>query len=132
MYGETGNIRLTRLVKKGSGKWIGKVHEIWTTKSKIGKLKNPLFHYPHQTIDKFLEEINFYTDLRSEELYEKKTHVYWWTITFYPKAKFILNYFLKRGFLDGLPGLVFAILMSFHSFLVRGKLWLLWYKKIKL
>jgi hypothetical protein len=36
---------------------------------------------------------------------------------------------LKSGFLDGLEGLIFAILMSFHSFLVRAKLWLLIQKK---
>ena len=40
-----------------------------------------------------------------------------------------MNYFIKFGFLDGLQGLVFAIMMSFHSFLVRGKLWLLINKK---
>ncbi|MGB9598646.1 MAG: hypothetical protein ACPLZH_02265, partial [Minisyncoccales bacterium] len=29
------------------------------------------------------------------------------------------------GFLDGVQGFVFAVLMSFHSFLVRGKLYLM-------
>ncbi|PIZ99552.1 MAG: glycosyltransferase family 2 protein, partial [Candidatus Levybacteria bacterium CG_4_10_14_0_2_um_filter_35_8] len=41
----------------------------------------------------------------------------------YPSAKFLFNYFLKKGILDGIPGLISAITMSFHSFLVRGKLW---------
>lgn len=127
-HGEMGNIVLLRLAKKGAGKWEGNVHERWNVQGKTTLLKNPLDHFPHNTVTEFLKEINFYTDLRAEELFKKKTSVNWLAIIVYPKAKFILNYFFRRGFLDGLPGFVVAMLMSFHSFLVRGKLWLLWQK----
>src|SRR3989344_2216190 len=109
-YGETGGNSFLRLIKTGT-------------------LRNPLIHHPHQDITQFLQEINFYTDLRANELFDKKIKVYWWTIIFYPLGKFIFNYGIKRGFLDGIRGLIFAILMSLHSFLVRGKLWQLWQKK---
>lgn len=128
-YGETGNIKFLRLAKKDSGNWAGAVHEEWKTKGKIGALRNSIMHYPHQNISEFLNEINFYTNLRSKQLYDRGARAYFWSILFYPKAKFFLNYFIKRGFLDGLEGLVFALIMSFHSFLVRGKLWTLWQKK---
>lgn len=122
-YGETGDIKLLRLARKNKGMWEGKVHEKWKVSGSIGELKNPILHYPHQTISEFLKEINFYTSLRAEELSKKE--IYWVSIIFYPFGKFVLNYFIKRGFLDGIKGLIFAITMSFHSFLVRGKLWLL-------
>lgn len=127
-YGETGNIKILRLAKKNAGKWSGKVHEVWNVKGKTEVLQNSLTHYPHQTIKEFLHEINYYSDLRAQELQKKKVQVSWFTILLYPKAKFILNYVVKRGFLDGLPGFIFALMMSLHSFLVRGKLWLLWQK----
>ncbi len=130
-YGETGNIKLLRLAGRNSGIWEGKVHEVWKVKGRIGELKNLLYHYPHQTITEFLKEINFYTDIRAKELLDKNVKVYWSSIIIYPLGKFILNYVVKRGFLDGLHGLVFAILMSLHSFLVRGKLWILWEKNRK-
>jgi len=122
-YGESG-IKLVRLAKKNAGEWVGKVHEKWQIEGKVGMLKNSLIHYPHQTVAEFLEEINFYTNVRAEELHAKNTKVYWFSIISYPINKFIVNYFFKRGFLDGIHGLIFAIIMSFHSFLVRGKLWL--------
>lgn len=128
-HGETGNIKLLRLAKKGKGKWRGRVHERWEINGKIGDLKNPIMHYPHQTIKEFLKEINFYTDLRAEELYNQKVKSNWFYIVFYTKAKFFQNYFIKLGILDGIEGFILALLMSFHSFLVRGKLWLLWHKK---
>ncbi len=128
-HGETGKILLLRLAKKGTGKWEGKVHERWIVQGKTQLLKNPLDHFPHTTVTEFLQEINFYTDIRSEELFNNKIRPTWLSIMVYPNIKFILNYFFKRGFLDGLPGLVFAIMMSLHSFLVRSKLWLIWQNK---
>ena len=122
-HGEVGNINLLRLAKKDAGIWEGKVHERWNVKGKIGSFKNPLMHYPHQNISEFLREINFYTDIRARELYSKKVKAGIFSVIFYPMAKFIVNYFFKLGILDGIEGLVFALMMSFHSFLVRGKLW---------
>lgn len=128
-HGESGNIWLLRLAKKHAGKWKGKVHEVWDVRGKTDKLKNTLSHYPHQTIKEFLEEVNYYSTLRAQELKKKKVHASWFTIILYPKAKFFLNYIGKGGFLDGIHGLVFALMMSLHSFLVRGKLWMLWKKE---
>lgn len=128
-YGETGGMKLLRLAKKRSGQWVGKVHEGWKINGKIGILSNSLDHYPHQSVGEFLKEVNYYTDLRAEELYAKHIKIKWYDILLYPKLKFLLNYFLRLGLLDGLPGFIFAIMMSFHSFLVRGKLWQLNQKK---
>jgi glycosyltransferase involved in cell wall biosynthesis len=125
-YGESGSTKFVRLAKKNSGQWVGDVHEVWKIKGKIKDLNNPLYHYPHQSIAEFLKEINHYTELRAKELFKKKTKTNWLFIIIYPKYKFIANYIFRLGFLDGVPGLISALMMSFHSFLVRGKLWLLW------
>ncbi len=128
-HGETGNIFLLRLANKSQGGWEGPVHETWNIKGKTRKLRNPIFHFPHQSISEFLKEVNRYTDLRAKELYDKGVKSSFLAIIFYTKGKFIVNYFLKKGFMDGIPGLLVALFMSFHSFLVRGKLWLLWQKR---
>lgn len=128
-HGELANISLLRLAKKDSGKWTGAVHEVWNIAGKTSELDSILLHYPHSTINEFLSEISFYSTLKAKELYLQKVKASVLSIIFYPKAKFFLNYFVKLGFLDGIEGLIFAIMMSFHSFLVRSKLWLLWQKK---
>ncbi len=125
LHGETGDIKLTRIARKDAGIWEGAVHEVWNITGPIGILKYSLYHYPHPTVSEFLKEINYYSTLRSQQLYDQKKKTSWWEIIAYPRGKFIVNYFLKRGFLDGTPGFISAMLMSFHSFLVRGKLWLL-------
>lgn len=125
-HGEVGNIKLLRLAKKESGKWIGKVHEVWKIKGIVGELNQPINHYAHASISNFLEKINHYTDIRAKELYEKNVKSFWWSIIIYPTGKLFLNYFFKLGFLDGIEGLIFSLMMSLHSFFVRAKLWFLW------
>lgn len=127
-HGETANVKLLRLAKMNAGKWVGKVHEVWRIQGKTGILDNPLLHYPHQTIREFLDEINTYSTIRASELRAKNMRVSGWRIVIYPVAKFIQNYFLRLGFLDKTAGAIVGLMMSFHSFLVRAKLHLLWKK----
>lgn len=128
-YGEVGSTKLLRLAKKNKGNWVGKVHEVWIIEGSVGELQNYIMHYPHQSISEFLQEINLYTDIRSKELFEMNSKFITISIIVYPLTKFLLNYIVRLGFMDGVPGLLVAILMSFHSFLVRGKHWMLWKEK---
>lgn len=128
-HGEAGDMKLLRFARKGAGEWKGKVHEVWRIKGNIGEFKSFLMHYPHNSIKEFLAEVNTYTTIRAQELYLEKIQVGWWEIILYPKLKFARNYILKLGYLDGTAGFVHAAMMSFHSFLVRGKLWLLWNRR---
>lgn len=128
-FGETSNLKFIRLVKKNSGRWQGKVHEVYKTNGHIGILKNDLIHRPHPTIKDFLSEINYYSSIRAKELSYQNIKTSIFEIIFYPFGKFILNYFLRGGFLDRSAGFVYAFMMSFHSFLVRTKLYLLCHKK---
>ena len=125
-YGETSKARnkgIIRLMKKNSGKWMGQVHEEFKISGQIGYLNGYLNHYPHQTVKEFIQSVNFYSSLRAEELYKqgKKTNIF--EIIFYPLFKFKLTYFIKLGFLDGPAGFAYSFFMSFHSLLVRLKLY---------
>ena len=129
IYGETSKIRqvgLIRLIRKNSGKWEGKVHEEFRIKNselKINLLNNFINHYPHQNVKEFLEEINFYSTLRAREMRGQGKNSNIFEIIFYPLLKFLLTYIIKLGFLDGSAGFAYAFFMSFHSFLVRAKLY---------
>lgn len=124
-HGETGNIRLLRLAKKDSGTWSGSVHETWNIRGGTETFCNPIIHYPHHSISSFLTRINYYTDILAHTWQREGRRIHFWSIVLYPKGKFIQNYIFRLGFLDGVPGLIMAIMMSFHSFAARGKLWLL-------
>lgn len=123
-HGETSRVKLLRLARRNCGKWERKVHEAWRVRGEIGSLKNPILHY-HQNLNEFLRSINYFSTLDARVFYNQGQRVTFgeWLK---PLAKFIQNYFLRFGFLDGTAGFVHAVLMSLHSFLVRAKLFMLW------
>ncbi len=126
MHGEVSKARkngFIRLVKKGSGTWKGTVHEEFVTKKPSGQLQHSIHHYPHQTVNEFLQHVNFYSTLRAQELHKQKVKASIGAIIFLPFAKFLYTYFAKQGFRDGAAGFVYSFMMSFHSFLVRSKLY---------
>lgn len=128
-FGETAGVRLLRLAKKNSGKWVRPVHEVWEVEGKVGELIEPISHFSHPHISEFVEKISLNTTIDAQYYYKQGKKFSLFELLFFPKAKFIKAYFLKLGFLDGLPGLIMAVLMSVNSFLIRVKLWELWQNK---
>lgn len=128
IHGETANVRLLRLARRSAGRWERSVHEVWSVKGATKTLVHPLLHFPHQNIAQFLNEINTYSTLNAQYFYDHNVHSSSWQIVAYPTAKFLLNYIWRLGFLDGTPGIMVAVMMSFHSFLTRAKLYMLWRK----
>lgn len=123
-HGETAGIWLLRLGQKKGGKWAGRVHEQWIIAGNIGKLQQPLLHQSHQEISSFLSKINRYSDLVASQWKQTGRHISFWEIPVYPICKFLYNYVFRLGLADGIPGLIMACMMSFHSFLARAKYWL--------
>jgi len=122
-HGETADVRLLRLAQKGAGKWVRSIHEVWDVQGKKETLCYPLLHYPHPDVAQFLTDINWYSTINAQYFFDTGVRMHGWQIIVYPVAKFFVNYITKLGFLDGTAGMVMALMMSFHSFLTRGKLW---------
>jgi len=117
-----GPLKLLRLAQKTAGKWKGKVHEQWVVKGKTGQFSSFLLHYSFPDIKTALEKINFYSSLAAKGCVQKK-RVFWWEIIIYPIGKFLKNFFWHGGIRDGTRGLIWALLMSIHSFLNKAKIW---------
>jgi len=117
-YGEPGNINIIRLFKTKQGKFIRNVHEVVDYSGKIGEADFTILHYSHDSIKEFLNKIFIYAKMDSKNNMTNHQENVFQMVT-YPIAKFFLNYFIKLGFLDGYRGLVYALIMSLHSFFVR-------------
>lgn len=125
-HGETANQYFLRLFDKRHGYFSGMVHELWVSSKPTLTVNQEIIHLSHQHLQNFFEKINFYSDIRAKELFDAKVPVTLFHIIAYPTGKFFKNYIFNLGFLDGTPGIILAIGMSFHSFLVRAKLWCLY------
>jgi len=114
-----------RLWDKSWGSWNkNRIHEKVELKpeAKLGHLKGDLLHYSYYTIAEYISQINKYSDLKAEELIRKNKKANFINLIIKPFIKFILNYFLKKGFLDGYYGFVLAISSAYASFIAYVKL----------
>jgi len=122
-HGETAYLRFTRLFNKNFGKFEGQVHEDWLSVKSIKETNLIIHHNSHKTVKSFIEKIDFYSTIRSQELFDQKTSTNIFEIIFFPIGKFLQNYIFRLGFLDGTPGIIMALCLSFHVFLNKSKLW---------
>lgn len=126
-HGVSAADKSIRLFNKNSGKFVNPVHEIWSTNNMINNIKAPIFHNSAPNLKSLLNKLNIYSTIRAQELYQNHIKVNLIDIIIYPKAKFIQYYFWHMGIIDGIPGLIIALALSFYSFLVRSKLWRLYH-----
>mgnify|MGYP003972889417 CR=1 FL=1 len=122
-YGETGSIKLLRLAKKSAGKFSRSVHETWNIKGRVGELTSPILHLKKEFTNPFLGKISQYGLLDSKELVSENKPFSFFRFLFFPIGKFINNYIMRRGLLDGLLGLFHAYMMSVQSLSVRVFQW---------
>lgn len=123
-YGESGNVYLTRIVRAGKGVWKRRVHESLFVKGRVDCLKNNLIHNKSENLFHLVSSINLQSELHAKAVYEEGKRSSLTKIIVWPVGKFVRNYIFRLGFLDGLAGFVFAMLMSMHSFLSWSELWL--------
>jgi glycosyltransferase involved in cell wall biosynthesis len=113
-----------RLFKKDKGRFTPPlVHEEVKVNGKSGRLRNDLFHYTDPDFEHYLEKLNRYTSLDALGLFKEGKRATLVDLLLRPLAMFVKMYFFKRGFLDGIPGLILAISSAFHVFSKYVKIW---------
>lgn len=120
------NKGFVRLMKQHSGIWKGNVHETFHPSGPAGTLTHALHHYPHASVTEFLLDINEYSTLRAQELFDQQYPFRLVDLLLKPNLKFLYTFFWLQGYRDGAPGFIYSFMMSFHSFLVRAKLYQYW------
>jgi glycosyltransferase involved in cell wall biosynthesis len=113
-----------RLFKKNEANLNDRlVHEKFVVEGKVGTLKNPMLHYTFTSFEEYLNKINSYTSLKAQELFQKKKRVGAWTIFSHTVSAFFAFFIIRRGFKDGVYGLIISILHSVSTMMNYIKLW---------
>ena len=100
--------------------------------ARIKKLKGDLLHYSYHSTDEHMDKINRYTDIYSEAFVRQSHRAGYFHLVFHPIWKFLRNYILRLGFLDGTYGLTISVIQSYETFLKYSKIIELLKKKKRL
>ncbi len=98
------------------------VHEKIISAAPVRRLAGDLLHESAQTLDGYLEKQNRYTSLQAHGLLAEGRRAGVGHLLLAPLARFIRFYFLRLGFLDGVPGLVHVCIGCMNSFSKYAKL----------
>ncbi|MCX7703758.1 MAG: glycosyltransferase family 2 protein, partial [Planctomycetota bacterium] len=81
-----------------------------------GKIKAPLYHETYSTLDEYFEKFTRYTKLAAEDARIRGMKPSFFNLIARPCARFIRQYLLQLGFLDGKEGLLLCTLSAFSAF----------------
>lgn len=111
-----------RLFHRAHARWSDDtVHEHVLASGDIGCLRGDLQHESEATLAQYLEKQNRYTTLQADNLVQLDRSKLVFKMLSSPIVRFIKFYFLRRGFLDGVPGLVHITIGCINSFMKYAK-----------
>ena len=113
-----------RLFKKSRGKWGGKdPHDKVILEGNTKHLQSELHHFVYRNLSHQLQTVDNFSTITAQELNSAGERFTVLKLLYRPPLKFFGTYFFRRGFLDGIPGLIISVVSSFYVFLRYAKLW---------
>ena len=122
--------RFLRLFNKLKGAYDlnDRVLDQFVCKGKVGTLKNYLVHHQTETLEEYLKKMTrLFAPLTADEYIAKGVRLRWWNVPWYfglrPWLVFIYKYVVKRGFLDGVPGLIICLNSAILYYFIFSIVW---------
>ena len=117
MHGDWYPDRKLRLFRRELARWGGSPeHDYIEMEGPVTRLSGDLHHFSFPTTNRYIEKINVYADVFLQR--QKADGARWSLMTniVRPLWRFFRAYVLRRGFLDGFPGLWIAVATAFSAF----------------
>jgi hypothetical protein len=113
-----------RLFRRSLARYVGQdPHDEVEVKGPVGRLKNDLLHYTYRDLSHQIRTIDTFSTVWAHRAWQKGKRVNCLLAILHCWWKFIETYILKRGFLDGVPGLIISLATSYYVGVRHAKLW---------
>ena len=122
-HGAWASDREIRLYRKEKGRWEGGLHAKVQVEGMVGALKSYYLHTPYSDISHQVRKLDQYSGTIAHDLDDAGRQPSALKMITRPVFRFVRDYLLKRGFADGVPGLIIAVSDMHYVFLKHAKLW---------
>ena len=113
-----------RLFRRDRGQCGGQEpHDRVFVPGRICRLKGDLHHYTYRGIEDQIATLNKFSSISAEGNDCAPVGHCIFGLLFHPPFRFLRSYFFRRGFLDGIPGLIVATSVAFGTFCKYAKRW---------
>lgn len=131
-----------RLIRKGKGQFHRAINEVLEVEGEVKTLPGHFDHFPFSKgIAHWIQKHNVYSSMEAQRWYDEQSGQFdfsvrkalfsktlperryhqkglFYKVPFRPFIKFIYLYVVKKGILDGYPGLVVSILQSIYEYFI--------------
>jgi glycosyltransferase involved in cell wall biosynthesis len=114
-----------RLFIKSKGKWSGmNPHDkvVLEPGSSFTQIAGDLLHYSYDSISDHVAQTNYFTTIAAQEAFQRGVRSSTFKIVSRTILKFLKDYFLKLGFLDGRTGFVICYINALSACLKYSKI----------
>lgn len=112
-YGSNGKKNKLRLFHKDYCDYKGLVHEELICTGSTGTMKGKILHYTFKNLNHFFLKKISYSQLQGEQLFLNKKKAKIFHLIFKPFFRFLNEFILRLGFLDGMAGLTSTVLNGY-------------------
>lgn len=104
--------KIFRLFQKDKAEYVTErlVHEKLKVKGKIGKLKHKLIHFSYTDYESYKSKMVSYGKLKAKEEFSKGLRPNFYHFYLHPAYKFLYQFIIRLGFLDGKKGAIICYL----------------------
>ena len=125
-YGGASSHKSLRLFKRGKASFYGRDDQI-KVDGAIGDWESEIEHYNFPDIEHYILTQNFYSQTDAEDMSKNIDRIpknqLRRELTIKPIKLFFKIYLKKKGYKDGIYGLIFAMLSAWRRFLIYAKYW---------
>lgn len=118
--------RKLRLWDSSMGAWGGDnphdKYDLFRGNQYTTHLKGNILHYSYYTLEDHYKQVEYFTTILANAQFKKGKKSPFIVLIFSPLVKFIKDYFIKLGFLDGKEGLTICRISAYATFLKYKKL----------
>ena len=113
-----------RLFDRRRGRWQGgHLHESVKIPGEPGRLRGEILHYTYRNLSDYLKRLEKYSGLAALDYQARGKISSGWKMLANPVATFVKCYLVKRGFLDGVPGFMVAVMGAVSVFFKYASLY---------
>lgn len=113
-----------RLFRRTAGRYDDVLlHERFQIAGRVARLSSPLDHYSMPTIRHHVRKMMRYTTLGAQEKLKTSSHISTMQIGANHLGTIAKTYLLRKGYQDGIHGLIVAMFAGMHTFVKYAKAW---------
>lgn len=90
--------------------------------ARTSRLPGDILHYSYYNFSEHIAQLNKFTSIQAQAMHQQGKKASLIKLLISPVSAFISSYILRRGFLDGLDGLMIARTVSYQTFAKYAKL----------